>query len=117
MLQIVTDAAAVTEPAILVSEPLYAALESAGLPSTLIAHASGMFIDYVNGFVLGESGIGTATAPDRHEITHRLSTEDPTRLPARRRVHAATATAPAGEYPSGFDTSIEIMIDGLRALR
>lgn len=117
VLQIVTEAAAVSEAVILISEPLYAALESAGLPPTTIAHASGMLVDYVNGFALGEAGIGTSTTLGRDEVTERLATQDPARLPTMRRVHAAMATATARHgCPSGFEVSIDIMIDGLRAL-
>lgn len=117
VLQIVTDVTAASEAVILISEPLYAALESAGLPPATIAHASGMLVDYVNGFALGEAGVGTGTTPGRDEVAEQLATLDPTSLPTMRRVHAAKAAVPAMEScTSGFEISIDIMIDGLRAL-
>lgn len=116
VLQIVTDAAAVTEAAILISEPLYAALESAGLAPATIAQASGMLVDYVNGFALGEAGIGTSTTAGRDEITELLATQDHAHLPVMRRVHTAMADAAGTQgCPSGFDAVINIMIDGIRA--
>lgn len=115
VLQIVTDAAAVTEAAILISEPLYAALESAGLAPATVAHASGMLVDYVNGFALGGSGTGTGSAPGRRQVTGKLAALDPARLPAMHRVHTAEAAVAATErHPSDFEAAIDIMINGMR---
>jgi AcrR family transcriptional regulator len=113
VLQIVTDAAAVSEAAILISEPLYVALDSAGLPPTTVVHASGMLVDFIHGFALGAVGFGSGT-PGRDEMAERLATQAPDRLPAMRRGHAAATAERPASFDSGFDAGIEIMICGLR---
>ncbi|MCO1657967.1 TetR/AcrR family transcriptional regulator [Pseudonocardia humida] len=108
VLQIVTDAAAVGEAAVLVDEPLYAALESAGLPPTTIVHAAGLLVDYVNGFVLAEAGPTAGQADDT--IADALDRHDPDRFPVQRRVHAAA------EPGGGFEAGLDIVLRGIRTL-
>jgi AcrR family transcriptional regulator len=109
VLQIVTDAVAVGEAAVLVDEPLYAALESAGLPPTTIVHAAGLLVDYVNGFALAEAGL-PPVAPSPDGIAAALDRYDPDRFPVQRRVHAAA------EPGGGFDAGLDIVLRGIRTL-
>jgi TetR/AcrR family tetracycline transcriptional repressor len=108
VLQIVTDAAAVGEAAVLVDEPLYAALETAGLPPTTIVHAAGLLVDYVNGFALTEAAPGAA--PPAGGIAGALDRHDPDRFPVQRRVHAAA------ESGGGFEAGLDIVLRGIETL-
>jgi TetR/AcrR family tetracycline transcriptional repressor len=108
VLQIVTDAAAVGEAAVLVDEPLYAALESAGLPPTTVLHAAGLIVDFVNGFALAEATPGGT--PPAGDIAGALDRHDPDRFPAQRRVHAAA------EPGDGFAAGLDIVLRGIETL-
>ena len=54
-LRIVSDAAAVSEAVLSGAEPLYEALEEAGLPPPMIVRAADSLVDFVHGFALGET--------------------------------------------------------------
>jgi AcrR family transcriptional regulator len=108
VLQIVTDAAAVGAAAVLIDEPLYAALDSAGLPPTTVVHAAGLLVDYVNGFVLAEAGPPPGPAGDT--IADALDRHDLDRFPVQRRVHAAA------EPGGGFEAGLDIVLRGIRTL-
>ncbi|WP_232662913.1 TetR/AcrR family transcriptional regulator [Pseudonocardia sp. TRM90224] len=109
VLQIVTDSAAVSEAAIAISEPLYAALDAAGLAAAEVIAAADTIVDFVNGNALGAAAPG---GPD--QLAERLAardTDDPDdadTAPTMRRVHAA------GRVTAGFDAGIEIILRGLR---
>ncbi|MEJ3652582.1 TetR family transcriptional regulator [Actinomycetes bacterium KLBMP 9759] len=105
VLQIVTDSAAVSEAAIAISEPLYAALDAAGLAPEEVIAAADTIVDFVNGNALG--AVGPAPT-DADELADRLAASDPDAAPTMRRVHAE------GRATSGFDAGIEIILRGLR---
>ena len=54
-LQIVSNAAAVSEAVLSGAEPLYGALEETGLPPKTIVWAADSLVDFVQGFSLGEA--------------------------------------------------------------
>jgi AcrR family transcriptional regulator len=60
VLQIVTDAAAVSEAAALIDGPLRDALTEAGLPDDVVEHAAGLLVDYLNGHALAGAAAGTS---------------------------------------------------------
>lgn len=107
VLQIVTDAAAVSEAAIAISEPLYAALDAGGLAPQDVVAAADTIVDFVNGHTLGVAGPARA-GPD--ELVERLAALVPDTTPTMRRVHAAGGTASG----SGFDAGLAIILRGLR---
>ena len=111
VLQIVTDLAAVSEAAVLVNEPLFAALEAAGLPPEGIVHASGLLVDFVNGYALAAAA-PPAGALGREAMDAVLARQDPQRVPTLLRVQAAVRGP--GER-SGFDAALDIVIAGIRA--
>jgi TetR/AcrR family tetracycline transcriptional repressor len=108
VLQIVTDAAAASEAAVLIGEPLHAALEAAGLPPAAVSHAAGLVVDFVHGYVLAEAGGET----DDDSLIDLLDRYPPDRFPVQRRAHAAARAQPGAAFAAGLD----IVIAGVRAL-
>jgi AcrR family transcriptional regulator len=109
VLQVVTDAAAASEAAILVSEPLYAALAEAGLTPRAVMYAAGTLVDFVNGYALGAADHATTPA-GADPMGERLAAMDPDMVPTMRRVHAA---AGAGEPGGGFEAGLDIIVRGI----
>lgn len=105
VLQIVTDTAASSEAAILISEPLYAAFDAAGLPPGEVATAAGVLVDFVNGYALAA---GAAAAVDGDPMGERLAALPAGEAPTMRRVHAANV-----ENPRFFETGVDIVIRGI----
>jgi TetR/AcrR family tetracycline transcriptional repressor len=106
VLQIVTDAAAASEAAILISEPLYAALVDAGLDPAAVVDAAGTLVEFVHGYALGAAP-SPPTAPTGDPMDERLAAMDPDQVPTMRRVHAAV---PAG---GGFEAGLDIIVRGI----
>ncbi|GAA4470571.1 TetR/AcrR family transcriptional regulator [Phytohabitans houttuyneae] len=104
VLQIVTDAAAASAAAIQVSEPLYAALASAGLEPRAVVHAAGTLVDFVNGYALGASAATPAATGDH------LAAMDPAVVPTMHKVHEAVAGKPSG---GGFEAGLDIIVRGV----
>jgi TetR/AcrR family transcriptional regulator, tetracycline repressor protein len=111
VLQIVTDAAAASEAAILICEPLYAALASAGLKPRAVVSAAGTLVDFVNGYALAMAGPPTSQPAGADPLGERLAAMDPDLVPTMRRVHAALRNGPA--TPGGFDAGLDIIIRGI----
>jgi TetR/AcrR family transcriptional regulator, tetracycline repressor protein len=111
VLQIVTDAAAASDAAILISEPLYAALASAGLGPRAVVNAAGTLVDFVNGYTLAMAGAGTSHPAGADPMGERLAALDPDRVPTMRRVHAALKKGSATS--SGFDAGLDIIVRGI----
>jgi AcrR family transcriptional regulator len=113
VLQIVTDSAAASDAAILISEPLYAAFDAAGLPPAEVSAAAGVLVDFVNGYALAA---GAAAAVDGDPMGDRLAALPPERAPTMRRISAAIAAdpAPGADF---FDTGIDIIVRGVGAPR
>jgi TetR/AcrR family tetracycline transcriptional repressor len=104
VLQIVTDAAAASEAAIQISEPLYAAFASAGLAPREILHAAGTLVDFVNGYALGASAAATASRSDH------LAAMDPGAVPTMHQIHEAVAADKPG---GGFEAGLDIIVRGI----
>jgi len=110
VLQIVADAAAASEAAILISEPLYAALSDAGLRPRAVVEAAGTLVDFVHGYALGLAGAqGPRTGAD--PLGERLAGVDPDQVPALRRVLAALPDEPATR--DAFEAGLDLIIRGL----
>jgi TetR/AcrR family transcriptional regulator, tetracycline repressor protein len=111
VLQIVTDTAAASEAATLISEPLYAALVGAGLGPRAVVNAAGTLVDFVNGYVLAMAGASTSHPPGTDPMGERLAAMDPDLVPTMRRVH--TALKKGSATSSGFDAGLAIIIRGI----
>jgi AcrR family transcriptional regulator len=115
VLQVVSDAAAASEAVILVSEPLYGALEEAGLPPLAVVRASDLVADYVNGFALAEASQPPGEPYDRRELLARVQGKKEG-LPAMARVFGALAEHEARyDFDSGFDAGLDIILAGIEA--
>ncbi|GAA0925313.1 hypothetical protein GCM10009558_037610 [Virgisporangium aurantiacum] len=109
VLQIVTDSVAASDAAVLISEPLYAAFDAAGLAPPDVVNAAGALVDFVNGYALA----GAAAPVEGDPMGERLDALPPDRIPTMRRVHAAVAREPAER--DFFSSGVEIIIRGATA--
>ena len=114
VLQIVSNAAASTEAMLEVSEPLYAALEAAGLPPRGVVGAADLVVDYVHGFALGEVA-APAGPPGYARALLKLLEERPAgELPAMRRVFGSLAREELrGDFDSGFEFGLDVIVAGI----
>lgn len=111
VLQIVTDAAAVSEAAILVSEPLYAALDSAGLGARAVVDSANTLIDFVNGYTLALAEGTTSQSAGVGSMGERLAAMDPDQVPTMCQVHDALKDEQTTS--SGFEVGLDIIIRGI----
>jgi AcrR family transcriptional regulator len=112
VLQFVTDAVTASEAAILISEPLYAALSAAGLRPRAVVEAAGTLVDFVHGYALGMAGANQSPA-GADPLGERLAGMDPDRVPALRRVLAALPDEPATR--DAFEAGLDLITRGAAA--
>jgi TetR/AcrR family tetracycline transcriptional repressor len=113
VLEIVSNAAAVTEAVLLVNEPLYAALEEAGLPSAEVVRAADSVVDFIHGFAIAEGVQPAERAFDRRELLERLDAGG-AGLQATSRVFGALTTEEARyDFDRGFDSGLGILLKGI----
>lgn len=120
VLRMVADAAAVSEAALLVGEPLYEAFEASGLPPGEVVRAVDTLVDFVHGFVLAEAAQKPGRRYDRRGFLERLgggSGDDaPANAPAMRRVFGALSEREAiYDFDSGFDAGLGVILTGIEA--
>lgn len=116
VLKIVSDAAAVSEVALLVGEPLYEALEGSGLPPDAVVRASDTLADYVHGFVLAEAAQKPGGRYDRREFLAGLDGLPESEVPAMRRVYGALPEEEAiYDFDSGFEAGLDVILSGIEA--
>jgi TetR/AcrR family tetracycline transcriptional repressor len=116
-LQIVSDASAVSEAVLLGSEPLYEALEEAGLPPARIVQAADSLVDFVHGFALGEASNPSGEFDVGAELLARIETQPSGKVPALRRVFGALGEEGARyDFDAGFEAGLDIMVGGIEAL-
>jgi TetR/AcrR family transcriptional regulator, tetracycline repressor protein len=116
VLEIVSSAAAVTEAVLLVNEPLYAALDEAGLPPAEVVVVADSVVDFVHGFAIAEGAQPPGHPFDRRELLERLETGTATVLPTMRRVfRALTADEARYDFDQGFDAGLGILLKGIEA--
>lgn len=114
VLEIVSNAAAVTEAVVLVNEPLYEALEQASLPPTKVVHAADSVVDFIHGFAIAEGVQSPAQSFDRRELLQRLEEGAAAELPATSRVFGALTSEEARyDFDRGFDAGLGILLKGL----
>ncbi len=116
-LRIVSDAAAVSEAVLLGGEPLYAALEDAGLPPARIVRAADSVVDFVHGFALGEASNLSGEFDVGSELLARLEEQPAGEVPALRRVFGALGEEGARyDFDAGFEAGLDILIKGIEAI-
>ena len=116
VLEIVSSAAAVTEAVLLVNEPLYAALDEAGLPPAEVVVVADSVVDFVHGFAIAEGAQPPGHPFDRRELLERLETGTANVLPTMRRVfRALTADEARYDFDRGFDAGLSILLMGIEA--
>jgi AcrR family transcriptional regulator len=116
VLEIVSSAAAVTEAVLLVNEPLYAALDEAGLPPAEVVVVADSVVDFVHGFAIAEGAQPPSHPFDRRELLERLETGAANVLPTMRRVFRALTTDEARyDFDRGFDAGLGILLKGIEA--
>lgn len=116
-LQIVSDAAAVSEAVLLGAEPLYGALEDAGLSPAKIVLAADSLVDFVHGFALGEASNPSGEFDIGTELLARLEAQPAGEVPALRRVFGVLGEEGARyDFDAGFEAGLDILVRGIEAI-
>jgi len=124
VLRIVSDAAAVSDAMLQVSEPLYAALWDAGLPPREAALAAGTVVDFVHGHALSEESSSTpddaAPVEDsafERDMLARLEAQPAESFPTMLRVFRVLAedATDMNRHPV-FDGSLDVLLAGIEAM-
>jgi TetR/AcrR family transcriptional regulator, tetracycline repressor protein len=116
VLEIVSSAAAVTEAVLLVNEPLYAALDKAGLAPAEVVVVADSVVDFIHGFTLAEGAQPSGHPFDRRELLDHLQAGSADVLPTMSRVFRALTTDEARyDFDRGFDAGLGILMKGIEA--
>jgi TetR/AcrR family transcriptional regulator, tetracycline repressor protein len=116
-LQIVSDAAAVSEAVLSGAEPLYGALEEAGLSPAMVVRAADSLVDFVHGFVLGEASNPSGEFDVGSELLTRIEARPAGEIPALRRVFGALGEEGARyDFDAGFEAGLDIFVGGIEAI-
>lgn len=116
VLEIVSSAATVTETVLLVNEPLYAALDEAGLPPAEVVQAADSVVDFIHGFALAEGAQPPERPFDRRELLERLEAGAADGLPATSHVfRALTREESRYDFDRGFEAGLGILLKGIEA--
>jgi TetR/AcrR family transcriptional regulator, tetracycline repressor protein len=116
-LQIVSDAAAVSDAVLASAEPLYAALENAGLSPAGIVRAADSLVDFVHGFSLGEASNPSGTFDIGPELLVRIASRPPDEVPTLRRVFGTLGEEGARyDFDAAFDAGLDILVGGIEAV-
>ena len=116
VLEIVSNAAAVTEAVLLANEPLYGALDESGLTPAEVVWAADSVVDFVHGFALAEGTQPAGHPFDRRELLECLEAEVADSLPTMSRVFRALTREEARyDFDRGFDAGFGILLKGIAA--
>ena len=114
VLEIVSNAAAVTDTVLLVNEPLYDALEKAGLPPAEVVQVADSVVDFIHGFAIAEGVQKQGRSFDRRDLLERLDNGAAESLPATSRVFGALTSEEARyDFDRGFDAGLSILLKGI----
>jgi TetR/AcrR family tetracycline transcriptional repressor len=114
VLEIVSNAAVVTEAVLLVNEPLYEALDQSGLPPAQVVRSADSVVDFIHGFAIAEGVQPLGNSFDRHELLERLGTGAAAGLPATRGVFSGLTSEEARyDFDRGFDAGLSILLQGI----
>ena len=116
VLEIVSNAAAMTEAVLLINEPLYAALDEAGLLPAEVVVIADSIVDFIHGFAIAEGAQPPGHPFDRRELLERLETRGADVLPTMSRIfRALTADEAHYDFDRGFDAGLDILLKGIEA--
>lgn len=116
-LQIVSDAAAVSEAVLSGGETLYAALEEAGLTPAMIVRAADSLVDFIHGFALGEASNPSGEFDIASELLSRIQAQPAGSVPALRRVFGALGEEGARyDFDAGFEAGLDILVKGIETI-
>jgi TetR/AcrR family tetracycline transcriptional repressor len=116
-LRIVSDAAAVSEAVLSGAEPLYEALEEAGLSPAIIVGAADTVVDFVHGFTLGEASNPSGEFDIGSELLARIEARPAGEAPALRRVFGALGEEGARyDFDAAFEAGLNILVKGIEAI-
>ncbi len=123
VLRIVSDAAAVSDAMLQISEPLYAALWEVGLSPRGIALASDTVVDFVHGHVLAEAqghsedSTHSGNADFERDLLTRLEAQPADGAPTMHRVFRALAEDENERDPAlAFAVGLDILLEGIEAM-
>jgi AcrR family transcriptional regulator len=115
-LQVLADAAAVSEVVVVTVEPFYRALDRAGLAPRAIFEAVNTLIDFIHGFSLGEASVRAATFELAPDLLERVSKLQPGQAPTLTRIVEELGTDGLHyEFDDGFEIGLGLFIDGIGA--
>lgn len=113
VLQIVSDAAAASDAMLRISEPLYAALEDAGLSLRKVSVAAGAVVDFVHGNALAGESVPSEKGSFERDLLARLEAQPEESSPTMRRVfRAIVEDTTNADSVSGLD----IILEGIEAV-
>ncbi len=116
-LRIVSDAAAVSEAVLSSSEPLYGALEEAGLPPATIVWAADTLVDFVHGFALGEASNPSGEFDVGPELLARIEARPADEVSALRRIFGALGEQGTRyDFDAGFEAGLDILVGGIESV-
>jgi hypothetical protein len=115
-LQVLADAAAVSEVVVATVEPFYRALDRAGLAPRQIFEAVNTLIDFIHGFSLGEASVRAETFELAPDLLERVSKLQPGQAPTlSKTVEALGADGLHYEFDDGFETGMSVLVAGIAA--
>lgn len=116
-LEIVSDPAAVSEAVLLGAEPLYGALEEAGLSPAGIVQAADTLVDFVHGFALGEASNPSGEFDIGPDLLARIEKQPAGSVPALRRVFGTLKEEGAQyDFDAAFEAGLDIIVKGIEAI-
>ena len=119
VLEMVSNAAepAATEAILEASEPLFGALEAAGLSPRRIVEVADLIADYVHGFVLAEVSAPADESAHRGAMLGLLEERPAGEFPATRRVFGnLTREELRYDFESGFESGLDVIVAGIERI-
>jgi AcrR family transcriptional regulator len=117
VLALLADAAAVSVGLVQIAEPVYAALDDAGLSPLIAARAADTVADFVHGFVLGEVANPSGQWSIGPELLRRTDGPQAARVPTMRRIFESLAEQGAQyDYEAAFEAGLDILVRGIQGL-
>lgn len=113
VLHLITDAEAGAGAALMANELLYRALAAAGLSPQMVVRAGDLIVDFLNGYVLGESTGRLGQPGERGEMLAQLDQQPAGSFPTLRRVFATLRNTDA---LANFDVELAIVLAGIEVL-
>jgi AcrR family transcriptional regulator len=115
-LQVLADAAAVSEVVVVTVEPFFRGLDRAGLAPREIFEAVNTLIDFIHGFSLGEASVRAETFELAPDLMERVGKLKPGQAPTLTRiVEELGADGLHYEFDDGFAIGLSVFVGGIAA--